>query len=417
MNRRVTDAKQQNGFRASAGHGAREETLEKWPQAAGLLPFPWHQFVLLVFAVIAVITGTLTALNRAGLPALNQPHDLVAAHGALMVFGFLGTAITLERGVAYHTGGSDSPRWGFVAPLLSGLAVVSLFAMGFLPALPPHWTAIPGTLWAASMATLVGVYVGIWQWQNSPTLLLQMLGALSGFVSMILWALGWNATVLAPSWMVLLVLTIVGERLELARVSFRGRYVTGTVMVCGVLALVGGFLVLVVRPVGYVLLGLSFTVMLSVMAFNDIARRTWRLPGFTGFMGWAMLMGYFWGILGSLAWLFVPQTNLHAPLSTFALDCFDLGLVMSMVIAHVFLIIPAVVERPLAWPKAMWAPLVVLQIGLVFGLVGGLRASSVLSKAASLMEIAALLLMVITMVVAAIIQNAQWHRQLEKSAR
>lgn len=60
--------------------------------------FPWYRLILLAFAVLAAVTGMLTALNRAGLPALHQPRPLVAAHGALMVFGFMGTAIGMERG-------------------------------------------------------------------------------------------------------------------------------------------------------------------------------------------------------------------------------------------------------------------------------------------------------------------------------
>jgi hypothetical protein len=161
-------------------------------------------------------------------------------------------------------------------------------------------------------------------------------------------------------------------------------------------AVVGSFLALFARRAGYMVLGAAFLVMLVVMVHDDIARHTWHLPGFTGFMGCAMLMAYFWGLLGSALWIVLPQADLHAGWSTFALDCFDLGFVMSMVIAHAFLIIPAILRRPVSWPRAMWAPLIVLNAGLLVGLVGALAGSTDIGRAASLLEVIALLGLIAT---------------------
>lgn len=360
------------------------------------VPFPWYRLALLAFGVLAALTGTLTALNRAGLPAFDQPRQLIAAHGALMVFGFLGTAIGMERGVAYHAGSARNPRWGFIAPLFGGLGVLSLFLLGFCRPLPVWWQAVPGTLWALSMTGLAVVYLGIWRWQNSPTLLLQMLGAATGAASMVLWACGHDATSLAPSWMVFLVLTIIGERLELSRVSFTGRYVAPMLLCAAPVAVAGSFVVLADRRAGLAVVGAAFLVMLALMAHDDIARHTWRRPGFTGFMGSAMLAAYFWGILGSLLWLVLPAMGPHTIWQTFALDCFDLGFVMSMVIAHAFLIIPAILRRPAPWPRAMWVPLVLLESGLLVGLSSAILGSVSLNKTASALEVLALLGLVAT---------------------
>lgn len=379
--------------------------------AHSAVPFPWRRLVLLAFAVIAAITGILTALNRAGLPAFPQPKVLIAAHGALMVFGFLGTAIGMERGVAYKAGGTTSPRWGFLAPLFGGLGVISLYGLAFAPQLPEHWTAIPGILWAISMVFLSAVYIGIWRRQNSATLILQLMGAGTGAVSLILWACGWSATILAPSWMVFLVLTIIGERLELARISFRARAIMPLIMGSAITALIASFALLAIRDF-YRLVGLAFAVMLAVMAVSDIARHTIRLHGFTKFMGWAMLLAYMWGLLGSLTWIVIPHTNLHAPWSTFALDCFDLGFVMSMVIAHAFIIIPAIVRRPVTWPHAMWIPLITLSVGLLIGLIGACTSSVVIGKVASAVEIIALLSLIATVMITYAHSSLQLRRQM-----
>lgn len=371
--------------------------------------FPWYRLILLAFAVLAAVTGMLTALNRAGLPALHQPRPLVAAHGALMVFGFMGTAIGMERGVAYRSGGRRNPRWGFLAPLFGALGVLSIFVLTFTYPLPQRWQAIPGILWTISMAFLAAVYAGIWMWQNSLTLIVQILGALTGCVSLVLWSAGWSATVLAPSWMVFLVLTIVGERLELSRVSFRSSPVEGVIMAASVVSVAGGFLIPWFRETGYVVLGCAFLVLLVTMLASDIARRTFRLGGFTGFMGCAMLVAYFWGILGSSLWVILPHTysNMHSAWSGFSLVCFDLGFVMSMVIAHAFLIVPAILRRPARWTRAMWVPLALLTAGVATGFAGALTGQLMVGKVSSAIEILALASLVLTVAGTYIVQNVR----------
>jgi len=82
--------------------------------------------LVLGFAALAFgVAGGLVRLG-AGIPA---PAGAVALHGALMVSGFLGTVIGLERAVAL------GQRWAYGAPLASGIGgvclVAGLFDSGF----------------------------------------------------------------------------------------------------------------------------------------------------------------------------------------------------------------------------------------------------------------------------------------------
>src|SRR5574340_1826696 len=78
------------------------------------------RFVFLVTALAALLLGLWTGLLRLGwvLPRLRP--GLALAHGPLMVSGFLGTLITLERAVALGR------PWGYSAPALAGGGAILL---------------------------------------------------------------------------------------------------------------------------------------------------------------------------------------------------------------------------------------------------------------------------------------------------
>ncbi len=84
-----------------------------------------ERYVLLVSALLALVLGTWTGLVRLGwtLPLFGHP-ELTLQHGPLMIAGFLGVLIPLERAVAMET------RWAGLIPLLSALGMVCLLLPG-----------------------------------------------------------------------------------------------------------------------------------------------------------------------------------------------------------------------------------------------------------------------------------------------
>ncbi|GAB3274689.1 hypothetical protein GCM10027449_13260 [Sinomonas notoginsengisoli] len=177
----------------------------------------WPRALLLVLGGASLVAGLDAALVLLGVPApvgSAQAPALPAAHGSLMVFGFVGTLIALERAVALRR------VWGYSAPALLGIGSVAQLA----PALGAE------TAWAARVVVLAGavmfvvVYVPLWRRQRDPAVLVQALGALAAAGAAALLAVGVPVPAVVPWFGAFLLATIAGERLELARLRIRGRW-------------------------------------------------------------------------------------------------------------------------------------------------------------------------------------------------
>src|SRR5690606_20236330 len=86
---------------------------------------PGWRLAILLLAAAALVTGVLGGLMRAGVMLPASWQGPVLGHGllqqaALMICGFFGTVIGIERAVALNA------RYAFAAPLASGLGAVAL---------------------------------------------------------------------------------------------------------------------------------------------------------------------------------------------------------------------------------------------------------------------------------------------------
>src|SRR6266540_1088893 len=77
------------------------------------------RYVPLAVAAAALLVGLWTGLARIGL-AVVPASPLDGAHGALMMCGFFGTLISLERAVA------TGRPWAYAAPVLAAAGAVAL---------------------------------------------------------------------------------------------------------------------------------------------------------------------------------------------------------------------------------------------------------------------------------------------------
>ena len=250
------------------------------------------------------------------------------------------------------------------------------------------WQLVPGIFWAAGMSLLSAVYAVIWARQHSVSVLIQVLGSAAGACSAGLWASGINASALAPWWMVFLVLTIVGERLELAHVSFVGRYVEPVLIASSAAAVLSLPLQLMLPPVGYAVLGLALLALLVTMLLNDTAIKTWKVRGVTGFMGVCMLLGYAWALFASILWIFGVYGD-NGYWADMGIHALALGFAISMVIAHVCVIVPSVIRRAMPYSPVLWLPLSLLHLGLVLRLLGAARGVSALWQTGDFIDVIA----------------------------
>lgn len=345
--------------------------------STGVHPARWRIFFLLPAGL-----AMLAALN-AGLLLLNLPAPVAAwadLHGVLMVIGFLGTLIAMERAVALRH------PLGYLAPALLG--------SGALVLLTPLPTTLGQLLFIEGALGLCIVYMLLWRRSRDVLVLVQLLGGLHLLIATLAWLFA-PVSALVPWFIGFLVLTISAERVELARFQMPPHGTT--VLVAATTALTvtisAGFFWpdLAVRLTGTLLLVLVFWLLQ-----HDVARAGMRGTGLRRYSSIALLTGYGWLIIAAVCWLIYGHQT-----SGFAYDAIVhavmLGFAMSMVMAHAPIILPAVLRRPLPYRPMLWIPLGLLHIGLILRvLTGDLLQITVLWQIGGVITVTALLVFVLT---------------------
>jgi hypothetical protein len=333
-------------------------------------------FLLLGFACLLLGVGAgLARLGTGPGPAAGAP-----LHGALMLPGFLGTLIGVERAAAARR------AWAWAAPLLTGAGALAALASGGA-------ASARAAVAAGAIVLVLALAVGFPS-LRAPAAATQAVAALCFAVGSARWAAGaaiWQA---APWWVAFPVLTIAGERLELSRVvapPARWQRAFGAIVALVVLGLVVGE---AARDVGLRLQGLGYAALAAWLARFDLARRSLRRPGRTRFMAVAVLSGLVWLAIGGLGALFhglppagrVTDGLLHAWL---------LGFVFPLVFAHAPLILPAVLGVAIAYRPRFHVHLWLLHAGLVLRIAADLAGSLPLRRGGAWLNAAAVVLFLV----------------------
>lgn len=309
---------------------------------------------LTLLALLAALWGGLVRLGWS-LPAAR----LAAAHGPLMVSGFLGSLIALERAVALGR------PWAYAVPLFN-TAGAALVILG----LPGSWGPL---LIALGSLGFVGVSAAIVGQQRAVYTTTMGLGGVAWLVGNGLWLAGRPVAAAVPWWLGFLVLTIVGERLELSRVvqrSSRSHALFGLAVglfSAGLLVSLGSF------AAGVRLASLGLLALALWLGRYDVARRTVRRPGVTRFIAASLLLGYGWLAVGGLLGLRTGGAT-AGPAYDAWLHALALGFVFSMIFAHALLILPALSGLAVPFHPVLYGPTALLHLGLVLRLAGDLAA-------------------------------------------
>jgi hypothetical protein len=290
---------------------------------------PRWRIPLLVLGFACLAFGVAGGLARlTGAPA---PGAAIAWHGPLMVSGFLGAVIALERAVALGR------LWAFAAPLAAGLGG----ALVLLGAAPAGFVLMALAAALLSAANLVLV-------RRQPSLEMGTLLAGAGA-----WLAGGIALLLdapaVPWWIAFFVLTIAGERLELSRYRKRSPWVRRSFGLLVLLSLLAAF---APRALGAVLALFA----LWLLAF-DLARLTIRQDRLPRYVAACLLAGYAWLALGGalMALSVAYDAALHA---------IFIGFVLSMVFGHAPVILPAVLRVRYSYHPVLYLPLLALHLSL-----------------------------------------------------
>ncbi|MCI0393754.1 MAG: hypothetical protein L0332_32015 [Chloroflexi bacterium] len=322
-----------------------------------------NRYLPLRMALMAVVLLTLLAALWAGLARLGWalpllPPTLAAAHGPLMVSGFLGTLIGLERAVALGR------RWCYAGPLLSGLGALALVV-----GLPGPAGPLLMTLGSLALVLVSGVIV-----RRLPALytVTMGLGALLWLAGNGLWLAGRPVIQVVYWWGGFLVLTIVGERLELSRVTRPGGLAQMAFGLSVGLFVAGLLLSLALDASGMLLASAGLVALALWLGRYDVARRTVRRPGLARYVAANLLLGYAWlaasGVLGILLYGGVVTGFLYDAW----LHTLFLGFVFGMIFAHALIILPAVAGLAIPFHPVFYGPPLLLHLGLLARVAGDL---------------------------------------------
>ena len=191
-------------------------------QAAARRARPRVTALLALPGALALLAGLDAALLLLELPAPVTWARLRDVHGPLLVLGFVGTLIALERAVALR-----APA-GFAAPALLGAGAVLL--------LTPLPERVGGTALLLGAIALIGCYVPLWRRQRGDAVLVQLLGAVLAAGAVTLWLGGVPVPRLIPWLAGFVVLTVAAERVELARIALPAGAERGLLWASGAVA-------------------------------------------------------------------------------------------------------------------------------------------------------------------------------------
>jgi hypothetical protein len=327
---------------------------------------PRTRLPLLIAALVCLLAGLWGGLLLLGLPVPTLLATTAQEHGILMALGFLGTVISLERAVALGR------PWAFAAPALAGAGGVAV-----LVSIPP---VVGRLLLCAASIVLVMVYVVVHRIQPALHLKVMATGAVCWYVATLLWLMGWSLPRLVPWIAGFLVLTIIGERLELARVAFLTRSSVRQFLAAAVIFGVGLILTTTATTAscGVRLAGAGMIALAVWGSVHDVARRTVKIAGVTRFMAVCLLAGYVWLFVAGAIWLLAGNLGASVSIYDAALHAVFLGFVMSMIFGHAPVIVPAVLRVRLPFRSWFYAHVGLLHVSLLARVILGDGLGSVL---------------------------------------
>lgn len=336
------------------------------------------RFLLLGLGAASLLSGLWAGAARMGLalPAINP--ELPSNHGPLMVVGFLGALIGLERAVALDR------IWPYGVALLAGGSVLTILS-GF----PPEFGA---ALALVGSCLSILVFVSLYRLAPAAHFIVMILSAVLWAVGNTLWLAAQPFNVAAPWWIGFLVLMIAGERLQLSRVMQRPARASWLFHTSVAVLLIGLAISLATFDIGVRIAGAALLALALWLFRYDIAGRTVRERGLTRYMAVCLLCGYFWLAAAGMLWITFADDFVAGPKYDAMLHAVFVGFVFSMIFAHAPVIFPSVTGLALPFRRSFYLHLVLLHGSLLLRVGGDLALSTAVQQWGGVGNIAAVLL-------------------------
>lgn len=323
-------------------------------------------FIIMPFAFISLFLGIWGGWVRIGFPFIVPTQAVIQQHGVLLVGSFLGTLISLERVVAAHQ------KWAWLAPISIAVSLPLLLAgyteFGYI-----------AILIGSIIYFLLVLSISIMFQQKGNFLML--IGAFFQILAIGVLIIMKSYPMALGGWILFLLFTIVGERLDLTRfLPLTSRSIK----------LLYIFLFIVTISMVFYHNGLSQLVGIGIMEvagwlfIYDIALININKKGSYKFLGTALLGAYFWlFIFGVLLFM-----KLNGPMAYDAIvHVFFIGFVLNMILAHAPIILPSVLGyRAKRFSKFFYVWLILLHVSLIMRLYGDLSLNFEIRKLGGLLN-------------------------------
>jgi hypothetical protein len=300
-------------------------------------------------ALLSLLLGIIAGWQRINwdIPVTNLAGD----HGAMMTGSFVGTLICLERSIVHPN------RWWRLLPFINGLSILMFL---FHQPQVAYFFLIAGSTGLVVLMLLYSktttdfshslLIMGAFAWLTGNLILFNQYA----YPSAVKW------------WMLFLLWTIFGERLELSQMLPTSAIKKITLYI--IIALNTAGVLLPFHWYGNEIFAVSlFTVAIWLFAF-DMSRHAVKLAGQHRYSALLLMAGYVWLIVTALWLLFWPD----APYAyDAALHSFFLGFVFSMIFAHMPIIFPGIFKINISlYHPVLFVAFTLFQLSIVARVVG-----------------------------------------------
>lgn len=323
---------------------------------------------LLLLLAPAMVLGLGSGLARI-LPSLGCSALLAVDHGALLVMGVFGSVIAVERATALES----EKVWPLCVPAAS---IAGAWLLVFGSALAPPMLL----LGSVGLATLDAVLL---RRQCTTPAWVMLLASVALSVSAGLRLVDPSRDV-TPLWLAFFVGTILAERLELSRLAPRPRWAEPLLIALLGVQLAAAAAAACGVALARLVVGTTFLLAATWSARFDIATRLApRGTGLPRFAAWGVLLALVWlGVSGAVMVVTVALEVAGAGPLAHGRDAYLhallVGFVLSMVLAHALLILPAVARIGLRFSAVLYVPLAMLHASVALRVAADLVSSPAL---------------------------------------
>jgi hypothetical protein len=336
---------------------------------------------IVFFAMFCLLSGLWSGLTRIGWNISILP--ITAHHGAIMVGGFLGTLIALEKIIPLKK------KSLYIIPVLNALSVVFYFL---------NQPKIAVYILVISSTSLAFVFLYYFRMQRTIIYVLMLLGAIWWLVGNLLLLTKSFYPLAFPWWTAFALFIIAAERIELMKflpVSKASKNFFVLLLLCFVSGVLFSFHGTGNLICGLALIGTSVWLMRNDMIGINLKKR--NMPRYVAV---SLLCGYVALFLTGIFFFSLSDQWLNYDA---IVHSFFLGFVFSMIFAHGPIILPGIMGiSATPFNKILYFWLVLLQVSWLMRVLADVMVEMNIRKISGLISVASILGYFITMAILAI---------------